>query len=398
MGPCLAEARPARHGAPIRQDVSGRKSQAGLDGAAAYASFLRRRARVPARLRRKPRPAAIRQERKEPICMGEITLTLACTTSDRTRPVLDGHIPVAGCRLVVLPGEPEDIFRRALRDKAFDIAELSMGSHMVTTARGDSAFIGVPVFPSRAFRHSAIYIRTDRGIARPEDLKGRRIGLPDYQQTAGMWVRGILADRHGVGVDSVAWRTGGQEQPGPGERIALDLPPGLDVKPIGPRETLNGLLAAGELDAIVSPRPPSCMTGKTAPVARLFPDFRQAEIEYYKATGMFPIMHCVAIRRDVADAHPWLPIEIYRAFAKAKAQALAELGVINVLRVSLPWIVSSYDETRALMGGSPWRYGFRENLKELEAMTRYAAADGLCRRKVEPAELFHPSTLDAPDM
>lgn len=329
--------------------------------------------------------------------MADITLTLACHQSDRTRPILSGQIKVPGCNLVMLPGEPEDIFRRALRDKCFDITELSMGSHIVTTARGDAPYIGVPVFPSRAFRHSAIYVRTDRGITRPEDLKGKRIGLPDYQQTAGMWVRGILGDQHGVGAGEVAWRTGGQEQPGSGERIALTLPPGLDVKPIGPGETLNGLLAAGELDGIISPRPPSCMTNKSAPVDRLFPDFRQAEIAYHKATGFFPIMHCIAVRKDVAEANPWLPLELFRAFAKAKAQALSELALINVLRVSLPWAATHYEETRAVMGANPWKYGLKENADEITAMTRYAAGDGLAARVVEPAELFHPSTHDVSD-
>lgn len=329
--------------------------------------------------------------------MAKITLTLACTQSDRTRPILDGRIEVPGVSFVMLPGEPEDIFRRALRDKAFDVTELSMGSHIVTTARGDAAYIGVPVFPSRAFRHSAIYVRSDRGISAPEHLKGKRIGLPDYQQTAGMWVRGMLADQYGVEVRSVAWRTGGQDRPSGGERIPLNLPPGLDVAPIGAGETLDGLLAAGALDAVISPRPPRCFLEKTAPVVRLFANYRQAEMAYFKATGHFPIMHCLAVRRDVADRHPWLPVELFRAFAKAKALALSELRQINVLRVTLPWVAVHLAETEAVMGANPWRYGLRENLHELHAMARYAEADGLAQRVIDPLELFHASTHDAAD-
>ena len=325
--------------------------------------------------------------------MTDITLSLACTVSDRTRPILDGHVRVPGCSLVPLPGEPEEIFRRALRDRAFDISELSMGSHIVTTARGDSHHVGVPVFPSRAFRHSGIFIRTDRGIARPEDLKGRRIGLPEYQQTAAMWVRGILADRHGVSAEDATWVVGSQEQAGGTERVAVTLPDRIRIERIGPAETLNGLLAAGDIDAIVTPRPPSCFTARSAPVDRLFPDYPSAEAEYFRATGFFPIMHCLAVRRDVAEAHPWLPVELFRAFSRAKAGALAELQLVNVLRVSLPWVAAHFEATRAVLGPNPWPYGFAANRDEIGAMTRYASADGLAARVVDPAELFHPSTL-----
>ena len=329
--------------------------------------------------------------------MAPLTLSLACTVSDRTRPILDGRVPIPGCDMTFLPGEPEDIFRRALRDRAFDVTELSMGSHIVTTARGDSAYIGVPVFPSRAFRHAGIYVRTDRGLASPADLRGRRIGVPEYQQTAAMWVRGLLLDQHGVRATEVSWRTGGLNEPSGGERIPLKLSPEIDVQPIGPTETLDGLLRAGEIDAIVSPRPPRSFVEKSAPVGRLFSDLHAAETSYYRATGFFPIMHCLAVRRELAAQHPWLPLELFRAFSRAKALALGELGLVNVLRVSLPWIAHYYAEAVALTGGNPWPYGFRRNAGELAAMIRYAVADGLASRALEPAELFHPSTLDAED-
>src|ERR687894_734429 len=168
--------------------------------------------------------------------MPKLQLTLACAATDRTRPLMDGRVTVPGVDFTFLPGEPEDIFRRALRDKAFDVTELSMGSHIVTTARGDSPYVGIPVFLSRAFRHSAIYIRTDRGIRTAADLAGRTIGLPEYQQTAALWVRGILREQYGVDTRAIAWRTGG-------ERIAITLPEGFDVRPLG--EDLPGALAAG---------------------------------------------------------------------------------------------------------------------------------------------------------
>lgn len=330
--------------------------------------------------------------------MAAITLTLACTVTDRSRPILDGRVALPGVRLVTLPGEGEDIFRRALRDRAFEITELSMASHIVTTARGDSPYVGVPVFPSRAFRHSAIYVRTDRGIRTPADLRGKTIGLREYQQTLALWLRGIFRDSDGLRASEVTWRTGGLEAPGGGERIPIQLPPDIDLKQVGPADTLNGLLAAGELDGIISGQPPSCWLKKTAPVERLFPNYRDAEIAYRHATGFFPIMHCIAIRKDIAGAYPWLPLEVFRAFAQAKALAAGELQQSGVLRVSLPWVVEHFAETQRIMGPNPWPYGFQANRGEIEAMLNYAAADGLTANRLDPAALFHPSTFEAGDI
>jgi 4,5-dihydroxyphthalate decarboxylase len=322
-----------------------------------------------------------------------LSLSFACFQTDRSRPLLDGRVAIPGVHLRRDP-EEEDIFRRALRERAFEVSELSMSSHIVTTARGDAPYVGIPVFLSRAFRHSAIYIRTDRGIRSAADLAGRTIGLPEYQQTAALWVRGMLREYYGVDTVGIAWRTGGLEKPSAGERIALSLPPHLDVKPIGAGETLNALLADGKLDAVIGPRPPSCFTAGGVPVARLFPDYRREEEAFFKATGFFPLMHCLTVRKDVAEAHPWLPAALFHAFAKAKALSLAELKLVNVLRVSLPWIAAEAEAQMALFGGNPWPYGFARNRAEIEAMIRFAVADGMVAQPIAPEALFHPSTLE----
>lgn len=316
-----------------------------------------------------------------------LTLSLACTLSDRTRPVLDGRVAVPGVAFAASPGEPEEIFRIAMREARFEVTELSMSSFMLATARGDGRYIGVPVFLSRAFRHSAIYVRTDRGIRGPADLAGRTIGTPEYQQTAALWVRGILREHYGVDTRSIAWRSGG-------ERTPLRLPEGFDVAALPQGESLERWLADGRLDAFIGPRPPACFLDRGAPVDRLFPDVRKEEEAYFRATGFFPIMHCLAVRKDVAEAHPWLPAALFRAFAEAKALSLAELSMVNVLRVSLPWIAAEAAAQTAFMGGDPWPYGFARNREELAAMCRFAEADGLTARRLEPEELFHPSTLD----
>ncbi|WP_144182750.1 ABC transporter substrate-binding protein [Elioraea rosea] len=320
-------------------------------------------------------------------------LTLACVATDRTRPLIDGRVAVEGADLAFEPGEPETIFRRALREGAFAVTELSMSSHILTTTRGGAAYTAIPIWPSRAFRHGAIFVRTDRGITRPEDLAGRTIGVPEYQMTAALWVRAILRSAHGVDTRTIRWRTGGLVQPGIDERLALSLPPGHDLAPIANGETLDALLASGGIDAYVGPRPPPCIE-KGAPVARLFADVRGAESAWFRATGFFPIMHCIAIRKDVAEANPGLPRALVRAFSEAKRLAEAELAQVNVLRVALPWAAEHWAETRALMGPDPWAYGFARNRAELATMIEAARDDGLIGRALAPEELFHPDTLD----
>jgi 4,5-dihydroxyphthalate decarboxylase len=315
-----------------------------------------------------------------------MTLTLTCTMSDRTRAIHEGRVKVQGFDIATVPDEPEGMFRIAMREARYEITELSMASHMLSVARGDSRYIGIPVFPSRAFRHGAIYIRTDRGIARPEDLAGRVIGVPEYQQTAALWARGMLREQHGVDTRAIAWRSGG-------ERTPLALPPGIDVQEIPAGESLEAMLADGRIDAFIGPRPPACFLDGSAPVARLFADSRPAEEAYFRATGFFPIMHCIAIRRDVAEAHPGLPAALQAAFDEAKRLALADLAMVNVLRISLPWIAAEAARQTAIMGGDPWPYGFARNRDEIAAMCRYALADGLTARQVAPEELFHSSVL-----
>jgi 4,5-dihydroxyphthalate decarboxylase len=312
-------------------------------------------------------------------------LTLACTRSDRTQPILDGRIAIEGQEIVATAGEPEELFRIAMREARYDITELSMASHILSVARGDSQYIGVPVFPSRAFRHSAIYIRTDRGITGPKDLTGRTVGVPEYQQTAAMWVRGMMRTYYGVSMSSISWRSAG-------ERTPLSLPPEIDMQVIGEGETLETMLAEGRIDAFIGPRPPACFLDGSAPVARLFPNSRAEEESYCRATGFFPIMHCIAIRRSLVEDRPGLAMAVHHAFTAAKDQAVTDLSMGNFLRVSLPWIVAEAAAQTAMLGGDPWPYGFTRNRAELDAMCRYAKADGLTAQAVAVEELFDKTT------
>jgi 4,5-dihydroxyphthalate decarboxylase len=324
--------------------------------------------------------------------MNRLRISFACTVTDRTRPILDGRVAIEGCELEPITGEPEDLFARALRAEEFDVTELSLSSYLIVMGRRTSRYLAVPAFPSRAFRHSAVYIRTDRGIERPEDLVGTTVGVPEFQQTAALWVRGILADRHGVAPSAIRWRSGGLERPGGEERIPVQLREGIDHQPIDASATLATMLAEGRLDALVSPRPPSCFEAGDPRIRRLWPDHRAEERRFYRDTGLFPIMHVVAIRRSLIERHPWLAANVFHGFAEAKRLAIQDLEQTNFLRVTLPWV--ELDAVRALMGDDYWPYGLSANLSELTAAIRWSVDEGLSPRLLDPAELFAAETVE----
>ena len=323
-----------------------------------------------------------------------VTISVGCCDYDRTRAVLDGRVPIEGCEVVPIPVEPEEAFHRAFRFAEFDVAELSLSSHTLLTSRGENQYVGVPAFVSRLFRHSGIYIRTDRGIRTAADLAGKTIGVPEYQITANTWIRGILKDDFGFEPKSARWRRGGLEEAGRGERTPLRLPPGIELEQVAAGKTLSGMLEAGEIDALISARAPSCLLRGARNVARLFPDYRKAEEDYFKRTGIFPIMHIIGIRKTLVEQHPWLPASVMKAFIKAKDVAMYELGQIGHLFTSHPWGVSEFDAARRLMGDDYWSYGFEPNRSVLATFTRYHHDQGLSSRLVEPEELFAPAAMD----
>ncbi len=321
-----------------------------------------------------------------------LSISLACARYDRTAALFDGRLGIEGCDVTAVALEPEELFHRAFSTQDFDVTELSMSSTLIQTVRGNCPYVAIPAFVSRLFRHSAFYIRTDRGIAKPEDLKGKTLGVPEYQMTAALWARGILADEHGVAASDITWRTGGMEQSGRRERTPLTLPPSIDCKPIPDGATLSGMLARGELDGIVAARAPSCFGDGTPNITRLFPDYRRAEEAYFRKTGMFPIMHLIGIRRSLVERHPWLAASTYKAFVRAKRLCMEELHQIGHLHATLPWLVADVEAAEALMGKDYWRYGVAENAREIEAMIRYSHTQGLIDRVIAPAALFAAAT------
>src|SRR5690242_2561880 len=252
--------------------------------------------------------------------MGKLNLSVAVRDYDRTRPLSDGIVQIDGVDPVFMALDPEEIFFRAFRRAEFDICELSMSSFTVKTAQGNCPYVGVPAFVSRAFRHTAIYVRTDR-IKKPEDLKGRKVGLPEYQLTANVWARSVLQDDFGVKPSDIHWVRGGIEHAGRPEKITIDLPKDvrLDNAPEG--KTISALLAEGAIDGFIAPRAPA-LPKNTPNVGWLFADPVAAAKDYFRRTGVFPIMHLVGVRRTLAEAHPWLPGAVFKAFEQSKQAAL----------------------------------------------------------------------------
>ena len=327
--------------------------------------------------------------------MSKLKLSLACWNYDRTRALQDGSVQPDGIDLTYLDLPVEETFFRMLRNREFDVAELSLSSYTVSMFREPRPFVAIPVFPSRFFRHSSIYVNANAGIREPRDLIGKRIGVPEYQMTAPVWIRGILSEHYGVPVDSVTYFSGGEEEPGRTEKIKLDLPPNIRVQPIGPTQTLSAMLASGEIDALHTARMPSTFSADGGSVRRLFPDYKKVEQDYFRKTGIFPMMHTVAIRREVYEANRWIAQSLMKAFGDAQRRTYEDLYVTAALKAMLPWLTSHVEETRALMGEDFWPYGFARNRATLATFLRYHHEQGLSKKLLEPEELFAPETMES---
>ncbi|MCH8096985.1 MAG: hypothetical protein IID53_07895 [Proteobacteria bacterium] len=329
--------------------------------------------------------------------MARPTLTLATWDYDRVMPVLDGRVEVEGFDVAPVVLEPSALFPRTLRQAAFDVSELSFSSYLFQTARGDCQYVAIPVFPSRAFRHGSIYVRADAGIEEPKDLEGRLIGIPEYQMTQVVYVRGFLADEYGVDFHQLRYRRGATNFAGLKERLPLDLPDSIDIEPIPADKSTNDLITAGELDAIIAPQPPQAFVDGDPRVRQLFADVVAAERAYYQKTGIFPIMHILVVRKSLVEEHPALAPALFRAFIEAKKLAMAELDAIaeaSANKITLPWFAAELAATKALMGKDFWSYGVAENAKELSDMCRYSHEQHLSARLLTVGELFVAETVE----
>jgi len=328
--------------------------------------------------------------------MSKLPLTFACWDYDRMKALETGAVAPEGIDLNMLPLSVEETFFRQLRNHEFDACELSLSSYVLTLNEERPPFIAIPVFPSRFFRHQSIFVNRDSGITRPEDLRGKRVGTPEYQMTAGVWQRGILADEFGVDVSSVQYVTGALN-PGTGkreEKIALSLPPEISVTPIDDGQNLSDMLESGEIDAIyTAPAPASFRTSDQ--VGRLFEDFVDVEKDYFRRTGIFPIMHVVAVKRDLVEEHPWVARSLMKAFDASLAKAYDDLRQASALKVMLPWLHQHVKDTVEALGENWWKYGLEPNRHVLETFLRYSHDQGLARELRRPEDLFAAGTNEA---
>ncbi|PUE62115.1 4,5-dihydroxyphthalate decarboxylase [Limnohabitans sp. Rim8] len=326
--------------------------------------------------------------------MSKLQLSVAMGDYDRNRALFDGRVQIDGCDPVYMLLSPEEMFFRAMRSRDFDITELSFSSYLVKHSRGECPYIAVPIFLSRAFRHTSIYVRKDR-IKKPEDLKGKKIGIPEYQLTAIVWARSILQDDYGIAPEDVVWVRGGIDTPGRPEKIKLDLPAGVRIESAPENMTISEMLDRGDLDGFIAPRPPSGAAASNPNVGWLFDDPTTVAKDYYRRTGIFPIMHVVGIRKELAEKHRWLPGAVYKAFSESKVKALELLADTSATKVTLPFVEEQLKSAKETLGQDFWSYGVAQNRKTLEAFTRHHHAQGLSSRMVNVDELFDPSTYES---
>jgi 4,5-dihydroxyphthalate decarboxylase len=313
--------------------------------------------------------------------MKKLKLTLACGRYDRTQPLIDGRAEVEGVDLTFLPLRPGETFWRMLNHNEFDVSEMSLSSYTILRSEGDTRFIAIPVFPSRVFRHSAVYLRADSKIEKPADLKGRRIGVADYQMTAAVWVRGFLMNDYGVKPEDVTWVLGRPVR-------TIKPPEGIRIEQMPQDTTLEAMLERDEIDALASVMIPKTL-GTT--VRRLFKDPRQVERDYYERTRVFPIMHTFVLKTQLYEDNPWLAASFYRAFCKARDIAYYWMYDTDALTVSLPWVIDEVEATRRIFGPQIWDYSIEGSRPTLQALLSHLDEQRLTRRRMNIDELFVPN-------
>ncbi|HLE78153.1 MAG TPA: ABC transporter substrate-binding protein [bacterium] len=324
--------------------------------------------------------------------MSQLRLTLACGPYDRTEALSTGIVRPEGIDLVYVPIQsPPELFARMLTSHAFDVSEMSCAHALTHRGHGDFPFVGIPVFPSRMFRHGYIFINTKSGIHAPRDLEGKTVGVPEYSQTAAVWIRGLLQYEYGVALKTIRWVSGGVNAPGRPD-VLVNLPDAdVSITRVADR-TLNDLLVAGDIDALIGARKPAAF-GKDTRIRRLFPNYRELEREYFRKTGIFPIMHTVVIREALYNDEPWIAESLYKAFVQAKDWALAQMRFSSSLRYTVPWLHADLEEMDEVFGGDPWPYGLERNRATLETLVRYLVEQRLVPRPLPLEDLFVPLTL-----
>jgi 4,5-dihydroxyphthalate decarboxylase len=319
--------------------------------------------------------------------MSGIELSIATSDYDHVKDLINGRVHAEGIHLIPTELPVEEIFFRMFSFTEWDIAEFSMAKYVSLIGTGTAPFRAIPVFPSRVFRQSAFYVATDSSVRSPEDLAGKRVGIPEWAQTAGIYARAFLQHQCRVHLADIHWVQAGVNQAGRSEKVTLSLPDGVKIEQVRDR-SLNELLLAGDLDGIISAREPTAFLARDPKIARLWPDYRSIEESYYRDTGVFPIMHVIVIKNEVLSRHPWIAMNLFRAFGEAKTNSLKRLSSIVNSSVAIPWMHQAYDHAKNIVGEDFWPYGIEGNQRTLEAFLQYCKEQGVTQRTVSIEELF----------
>jgi len=324
----------------------------------------------------------------------KLEISIATWDYDRVRPIVDGRVAVEGCHIEYDILNPERTFEHTYTDKKYDVVEMGLLPYFSALSRDTANYRAIPVFISRMFRHSAIYIRKNSGIINPVDLIGRRIGTTYYQSSAAAWVRGFLLDQYGIAADALHWFRDGTHMLAANKMFALNLPERFPLENLPEGADISDMLVAGDLDAIIDPHPPKAFLNGHYNICRLFEDFKFVEKKYFQETGIFPIMHALGIRHEIAEAHPWLAGSLYKAYSDALKIALQDLNEVLALKISLPWVGQELAETKIAFGRDDyWQYGIPNNQITLDVLMRYAEEQGLIARPLSLEEAFLPIKL-----
>lgn len=310
---------------------------------------------------------------------------------DRILPLFTGEVTVDGFDLRIHPVDsPREVFDRMARNADYDLSEMSSAEYVMAAARGGSPFVALPVFLSKVFRHGFIFVNAKARIEDPKDLAGKRIGVPLYTQSAAVWIRGILKTEYGVDLSGVRWVQGALNQAGRyGDPKILPLLKPIDLEAAPEGRSLDDMLVAGELDAVIGAEVPASL-GRSPSVRRLFPDYREREKDYFRRTGIFPIMHLVILRREVQQRHPTAGQAIYDALCRAKAVAMRKMRDVSATRYMLPWLASDIEELDALFGADHWSYGIEANRRTLEQFVHHLVDQNMIPAPVPVDSLFLP--------
>lgn len=326
--------------------------------------------------------------------MPDIPLSLALSYYDHVSDLLRGRVRPEGIELTPIELPVEEIFFRMVKFAEWDVCEFSFAKYVSLVGAGSPAFRAIPVFPSRVFRQSAFYVAPRAGIAAPCDLVGRRVGIPEWAQTAGVYARGYLQHQCGVPLDKIHWVQAGVNEPGRQEKVELALPGGVSVERV-PDRALNDMLLAGEIDGMISAHEPRAFVAGDPRIARLWPDYRAVEEAYYRETRIFPIMHVVVIRSDKLEHFPWIARNLFKAFEEAKANSLHELVRLTTSRLPFAWAQHTALEAKRLFGEDYWPYGIEPNRPTLEAFLQYCHEQGVTQRGVKVEDLFSEELRDS---